>query len=71
MLVTCFVVALNSQFARPAPRHSSSTRSGCAVNDLLFKMATRSSGDKQRRTREGARLRGVGRPLEARAGNNF
>lgn len=44
-LVTCFVVALNSQFARPAPRHSSSTQGGCAVNDLLFKMATLSSVD--------------------------
>lgn len=45
VLVTCFVVAYNSQFARPAPRHSSSTQGGCAVNGLLFKMATRSSVD--------------------------
>lgn len=45
VLVTCFVVAFNSQFARPAPRHSSRTQGGCAVNDLLFKMATPSSVD--------------------------
>lgn len=43
VLVTCFVAAFNSQFARPAPRHSSSIQGGCAVNNLLFKMATRSS----------------------------
>lgn len=43
VLVTCSVVAFNSQFARPAPRHSSSTQGGCAVNDQLFKMAIRSS----------------------------
>lgn len=45
VLVTCFVVAFNSLFARPAPRHSSSTEGGCAVNGLLFKMATLSSVD--------------------------
>lgn len=62
-LVTCLVVAFNSQFARPAPRHSSSTQGGCAVNGWLFKMATRSFLRGRHRTHEDTQLRGVGRHL--------
>lgn len=67
VLITCLVAAFNSQFARPAPRHSSSTRAGCTVNGLLFKMATlvlrRQQQQQQQRPHEDSRLHGVGRHL--------
>lgn len=63
VLVTCFVVALNSQFARPAPRHSSSKYSGWVCCERFAFQNGDSVISRQHRTHEDAQLHGVGRHL--------
>lgn len=63
VLVTCFVVALNSQFARPAPRHSSSKYSGWVCCERFAFQNGDSVISRRHRTHEDARLHGVGRHL--------